>query len=332
MLINQSKIKVGIVGSSGYTGGELIRLIINHPNCELIFANSNMYDGKYISDIHKDLEGEIEMKFSNSIDENIDVLFLCLGHGNSIDFLEKNKLKKELKIIDLSQDFRLETSFSNSILSRDFTYGLPELQKEKIINSKNIANPGCFATAIQLGLIPLIKKDLIDGEIHTSAITGSTGAGVKPSPTSHFSLRNNNISWYKPFTHQHLNEINYSFNNLSNKKSKINFVPLRGNFTRGIFCTSYFKSSLKLSDLEILYKEYYKNDPFTFISKNEIYLKQVINTNKCLIHLYQNKNLIMVTSIIDNLIKGASGQAIQNMNLMFDIEEETGLKLKSSIF
>ena len=332
MSINQSKIKVGIVGSSGYTGGELIRLLINHPNCELIFANSKIHEGKYISDIHKDLEGEIEMKFSKEINNDIDVLFLCLGHGNSINFLEKNKLKEEIKIIDLSQDFRLETSFSNSKNSRNFTYGLPEFKKEKIINSKNIANPGCFATAIQLGLLPLIEKDLIDGEIHTSAITGSTGAGVKPSTTTHFSWRNNNISWYKPFTHQHLNEINYSFNNLGNKRNKINFVPLRGDFTRGIFCTSYFKSSLKLSDLEILYKEYYKNDPFTFVSKNEIHLKQVINTNKCLIHLHQNDDLIMVTSIIDNLIKGASGQAIQNMNLMFDIHEESGLKLKSSIF
>ena len=332
MSINQSKIKVGIVGSSGYTGGELIRLLINHPNCELIFANSKIYEGKYISEIHKDLEGEIEMKFSKKINNDIDVLFLCLGHGNSINFLEKNKLKEEIKIIDLSQDFRLETSFSNSKNSRNFTYGLPELQKEKIINSKNIANPGCFATAIQLGLLPLIEKDLIEGEIHTSAITGSTGAGVKPSPTTHFSWRNNNISWYKPFTHQHLNEINYSFNNLSNKKNKINFVPLRGDFTRGIFCTSYFKNSSKLSDLEILFKEYYKNDPFTFVSENEIHLKQVINTNKCLIHLHQNDDLIMVTSIIDNLIKGASGQAIQNMNLMFNINEEAGLKLKSSIF
>ena len=255
-----------------------------------------------------------------------------MGHGNSINFLEKNKLKEEIKIIDLSQDFRLETSFSNSKNSRNFTYGLPELQKEKIINSKNIANPGCFATAIQLGLLPLIEKDLIEGEIHTSAITGSTGAGIKPSPTTHFSWRNNNISWYKPFTHQHLNEINYSFNNLSNKKNKINFVPLRGDFTRGIFCTSYFKISSKLSDLEILFKEYYKNDPFTFVSENEIHLKQVINTNKCLIHLHQNDDLIMVTSTIDNLIKGASGQAIQNMNLMFNINEEAGLKLKSSIF
>jgi len=326
MSINQSKIKVGIVGSSGYTGGELIRLIINHPNCELIFANSKINNGKMISDIHKDLEGEIEMKFSEQINNDIDVIFLCLGHGNSIDFLETNKLKKEIKIIDLSQDFRLENSFSNPNQNRDFTYGLPELQKEKIINSKNIANPGCFATAIQLGLIPLIEKGLIDEEIHTSAITGSTGAGIKPSSTSHFSWRNNNISWYKPFTHQHLNEINYSFKNLSNKKNKINFLPIRGDFTRGIFCTSYFKSSLKLSDLEIIYNEYYKRDPFTFVSKNEVHLKQVINTNKCLIHLHQNKDIIMVTSIIDNLIKGASGQAVQNMNLIYGFNQKLGLK------
>ena len=325
---NQNKIKVGIQGASGYTGGELIRLILKHPNCELIYAGSESNYGKLISEIHQDLVGECKIKFTNKLNQNIDVLFLCLGHGNSESFFKKIKLDKKIKIIDLSQDFRLEKSFKK----RTFSYGLPELQKEKISKSSNIANPGCFATAIQLGLLPLISSNYEIDEVHTNAITGSTGAGVKLNDTSHFSWRNNNISWYKPFNHQHLSEVNNNFNKLLSKNVKINFLPLRGNFTRGIFCTSYFKNKLSLENVEKLYVEFYKEDPFTIVSKNEIHLKQVINTNKCLIHLRKEKDILLVTTVIDNLVKGASGQALQNMNLMFGLDETTGLKLKSSIF
>lgn len=325
---NQNKIKVGIQGASGYTGGELIRLILKHPNCELIYAGSESNYGKLISEIHQDLVGECKIQFTNKLNQNIDVLFLCLGHGNSESFLKKIKLDKKIKIIDLSQDFRLEKSFKK----RTFSYGLPELQKEKISKSFNIANPGCFATAIQLGLLPLISSNYEIDEVHTNAITGSTGAGVKLNDTSHFSWRNNNISWYKPFNHQHLSEVNNNFNKLLSKNVKINFLPLRGNFTRGIFCTSYFKNKLSLENVEKLYVEFYKEDPFTIVSKNEIHLKQVINTNKCLIHLRKEKDILLVTTVIDNLVKGASGQALQNMNLMFGLDETTGLKLKSSIF
>ena len=325
---NQNKIKVGIQGASGYTGGELIRLILKHPNCELIYAGSESNYGKLISEIHQDLVGECKIQFTNKLNQNIDVLFLCLGHGNSESFFKKIKLDKKIKIIDLSQDFRLEKSFKK----RTFSYGLPELQKEKISKSSNIANPGCFATAIQLGLLPLISSDYEIDEVHTNAITGSTGAGVKLNDTSHFSWRTNNISWYKPFNHQHLYEVNNNFNKLLSKNVKINFLPLRGNFTRGIFCTSYFKNKLSLENVEKLYVEFYKEDPFTIVSKNEIHLKQVINTNKCLIHLRKEKDILLVTTVIDNLVKGASGQALQNMNLMFGLDETTGLKLKSSIF
>jgi N-acetyl-gamma-glutamyl-phosphate reductase len=325
---NQIKIKVGIQGASGYTGGELIRLILKHPNCELIYAGSESNYGRLICDIHQDLVGECEIKFTNKLSQNIDVLFLCLGHGYSESFLRKIKLDKKIKIIDLSQDFRLEKRFKE----RTFNYGLPELQKEKISKSSNIANPGCFATAIQLGLLPIISSDYEIDEVHTNAITGSTGAGVKLNDTSHFSWRNNNISWYKPFKHQHLNEVNNNFCKIYSKNVKINFIPIRGNFTRGIFCTSYFKNELSLKNAENLYQEFYRQDPFTIISKNEIHLKQVINTNKCLIHLRKENDILLVTSVIDNLVKGASGQALQNMNLMFGIDETTGLKLKSSIF
>ena len=332
MSINQSKIKVGIVGSSGYTGGELIRLLINHPYCELIFANSKIYEGKYISDIHKDLEGEIEMKFSKEINNDIDVLFLCLGHGNSIDFLEKNKLNNEIKIIDLSQDFRLEKSITIGKNTRKFTYGLPELQKNLIKSSKNIANPGCFATALQLALLPSINSNIINGDIHSNAITGSTGAGIIPSNTTHFSWRNNNVSSYKEFNHQHLDEIKYTFNKKSIKKYNLNFIPIRGSFTRGIFSTNYFNCESKINDVKDIYKQFYYNHPFIIISENEINLKQVINTNKCILHLSILNGKLIITSIIDNLLKGASGQAVQNMNLMFGLNETEGLRLKSSIF
>ena len=325
---NQNKIKVGIQGASGYTGGELIRLILKHPNCELIYAGSESNYGKLISDIHHDLIGECKIKFDNNLNQKIDILFLCLGHRNSENFLKKIKLDKKIKIIDLSQDFRLGKSFKKT----PFKYGLPELQKKIISKSSYIANPGCFATAIQLGLLPLISSNYQIDEVHTNAITGSTGAGIKLNDTSHFSWRNNNISWYKPFKHQHMNEVNNNFNKLVSSKVKINFLPIRGNFTRGIFCTSYLKIKMSLDEVKMLYTNFYKNDPFTIVSNNEIYLKQVINTNKCLIHLKKEKDILLITTVIDNLVKGASGQALQNMNLMFGIDETTGLKLKSSIF
>jgi N-acetyl-gamma-glutamyl-phosphate reductase len=325
-----NKIKVGIVGGSGYTGGELIRLLINHPNVDISFINSKTYTGKKVVDIHKDLIGEIEIKFIGKI-KDCDVLFLCLGHNKSEEFLRKTSINRKTKIIDLSQDYRIEKSFIGNDEKRDFIYGLPELYKNEIKTAKNISNPGCFATAIEISLIPSIEKKYIHGEVHTNAITGSTGAGVVPSKTTHFSWRNNNVSNYNVFNHRHLNEIYLHLNQICNEV-KINFIPVRGNFSRGIFCTSYFKSDVTVEEINEVYKIYYKNHPFVHISENEISLKEVINTNKCILHVSKVNDKILITSIIDNLIKGASGQAIQNMNLISGFEEMTGLKLKSSIF
>ena len=325
-----NKIKVGIVGGSGYTGGELIRLLINHPNVDISFINSKTYTGKKVVDIHKDLIGELEMKFIGKI-KDCDVMFLCLGHNKSKEFLRKTFINRKTKIIDLSQDYRLEKSFIGDDEKRDFIYGLPELYKNEIKTAKNISNPGCFATAIEISLIPSVEKKYIHGEVHTNAITGSTGAGVVPSKTTHFSWRNNNVSNYNVFNHRHLNEIYLHLNQICNEV-KINFIPVRGNFSRGIFCTSYFKSDVTVEEINEVYKIYYKNHPFVHISENEISLKEVINTNKCILHLSKVNDKILITSIIDNLIKGASGQAIQNMNLISGFEEMTGLKLKSSIF
>ena len=325
-----NKIKVGIVGGSGYTGGELIRLLINHPNVDISFINSKTYTGKKVVDIHKDLIGELEMKFIGKI-KDCDVMFLCLGHNKSEEFLRKTFINRKTKIIDLSQDYRLEKSFIGDDEKRDFIYGLPELYKNEIKTAKNISNPGCFATAIEISLIPSVEKKYIHGEVHTNAITGSTGAGVVPSKTTHFSWRNNNVSNYNVFNHRHLNEIYLHLNQICNEV-KINFIPVRGNFSRGIFCTSYFKSDVTVEEINEVYKIYYKNHPFVHISENEISLKEVINTNKCILHVSKVNDKILITSIIDNLIKGASGQAIQNMNLISGFEEMTGLKLKSSIF
>ena len=325
-----NKIKVGIVGGSGYTGGELIRLLINHPNVDISFINSKTNTGKKVVDIHKDLIGELEMKFIGKI-KDCDVMFLCLGHNKSEEFLRKTFINRKTKIIDLSQDYRLEKSFIGDDEKRDFIYGLPELYKNEIKTAKNISNPGCFATAIEISLIPSIEKKYIHGEVHTNAITGSTGAGVVPSKTTHFSWRNNNVSNYNVFNHRHLNEIYLHLNQICNEV-KINFIPIRGNFSRGIFCTSYFKSDVTVEEINEVYKIYYKNHPFVHISENEISLKEVINTNKCILHVSKVNDKVLITSIIDNLIKGASGQAIQNMNLISGFEEMTGLKLKSSIF
>ena len=327
----KNKIKVGIVGASGYTGGELLRLLVNHEGVELVFAYSKTNNGKLVSDIYTDLIDEVNIEFTNTIKES-DVIFLCLGHGKSYNFLLKNSINQKTKIIDLSQDFRLEKSITIGNNTRKFTYGLPELQKNLIKTSKNIANPGCFATALQLALLPSINSNIINGEIHSNAITGSTGAGIIPTNTTHFSWRNNNVSSYKEFNHQHLDEIKYSFNKKSINKYNINFIPVRGCFTRGIFSTSYFNCEYEINDIKEIYKQFYHDHPFVIISENEINLKQVINTNKCILHLSFLNGKLIITSIIDNLLKGASGQAIQNMNLMFGLNENEGLKLKSSIF
>ena len=327
----KNKIKAGIVGASGYTGGELLRLLVNHEGVELVFAYSTTNNGKLVSDVYTDLIDEINIEFTNTIKES-DVIFLCQGHGKSNKFLLENSINPKTKIIDLSQDFRLEKSITIGKNSRKFTYGLPELQKNLIKSSKNIANPGCFDTALQLALLPSINSNIINGEIHSNAITGSTGAGIIPTNTTHFSWRNNNVSSYKEFNHQHLDEIKYSFNKKSMNKYYLNFIPVRGSFTRGIFSTSYFDCESKINDIKKIYNEFYNDHPFVIISENEINLKQVINTNKCILHLSLLNGKLIITSIIDNLLKGASGQAIQNMNLMFGLNETEGLKLKSSIF
>ena len=327
----KNKIKVGIVGASGYTGGELLRLLVNHEGVEIVFAYSKTNNGKLVSDVYTDLIDEVNIEFTNTIKES-DVIFLCLGHGKSYNFLLKNSINQKTKIIDLSQDFRLEKSITIGNNTRKFTYGLPELQKNLIKTSKNIANPGCFATALLLALLPSINSNIINGEIHSNAITGSTGAGIIPTNTTHFSWRNNNVSSYKEFNHQHLDEIKYSFNKKSINKYNINFIPVRGCFTRGIFSTSYFNCEYEINDIKEIYKQFYYDHPFVIISENEINLKQVINTNKCILHLSFLNGKLIITSIIDNLLKGASGQAIQNMNLMFGLNENEGLKLKSSIF
>ena len=327
----KNKIKVGIVGASGYTGGELLRLLVHHKGVEIVFAYSTTNNGKLVSDVYSELIDEINIEFTNTIKES-DVIFLCQGHGKSYDFLLTSSINKKTKIIDLSQDFRLEKSITIGKNTRKFTYGLPELQKNLIKSSKNIANPGCFATALQLALLPSINSNIINGDIHSNAITGSTGAGIIPSNTTHFSWRNNNVSSYKEFNHQHLDEIKYTFNKKSIKKYNLNFIPLRGSFTRGIFSTNYFNCESKINDVKEIYKQFYYNHPFIIISENEINLKQVINTNKCILHLSLLNGKLIITSIIDNLLKGASGQAVQNMNLMFGLNETEGLRLKSSIF
>ena len=327
----KNKIKVGIVGASGYTGGELLRLLVHHEGVEIVFAYSTTNNGKLVSDVYSELIDEINIEFTNTIKES-DVIFLCQGHGKSYDFLLTSSINQKTKIIDLSQDFRLEKSITIGKNTRKFTYGLPELQKNLIKSSKNIANPGCFATALQLALLPSINSNIINGDIHSNAITGSTGAGIIPSNTTHFSWRNNNVSSYKEFNHQHLDEIKYTFNKKSIKKYNLNFIPMRGSFTRGIFSTNYFNCESKINDVKEIYKQFYYNHPFIIISENEINLKQVINTNKCILHLSLLNGKLIITSIIDNLLKGASGQAVQNMNLMFGLNETEGLRLKSSIF
>lgn len=323
-------LRVGIVGSAGYTGGELIRLLLNHPSVEIAFAHSESNGGNLISDIHLDLLGETDLRFSTSLSQDIDVLFLCVGHGNARKFLTNHKISEEVRIIDLSQDFRLKENAHFE--GREFVYGLPELQRATIQAAKNIANPGCFATTIELALLPLAQNDFIRSEVHVNATTGATGAGQNPSPTTHFSWRNNNLSTYNMFQHRHLAEIGEVLSQPSMQCPQINFIPQRGDFPRGIFATSYLKSDLSIEQAYSLYETYYADHPFTHISRKNIDLKQVVNTNKSLLHLVKYEDILLVISMTDNLLKGASGQAVQNMNLMFGFEEKTGLNLKSIVY
>lgn len=336
--MNSKKIKAGIIGGAGYTGGEMLRLLINHPNVEIAFVNSTSNAGNLISDVHTDLLGDTDLRFTGELPQDIDVLFLCVGHGDAKKFLAANPINESIKIIDLSQDFRLTANSkfeaqNLGLKTRNFTYGLPELNREAIKTANNIANPGCFATCIQLGLLPLAAKGLLKNEVHINATTGSTGAGQSLSSTSHFSWRNNNLSAYKAFEHQHLNEIGESLKQLDlNFNQELNFVPQRGDFTRGILAAMYTESDLTQEEAQTLYEKYYSTHPFTHLSKKNIDLKQVVNTNKALIHIEKHGNKLFIVSIIDNLLKGASGQAVQNMNLMFGLEERQGLNLKATAF
>ncbi|KAA6341739.1 N-acetyl-gamma-glutamyl-phosphate reductase [termite gut metagenome] len=321
-------IKVGIIGGAGYTAGELIRVLLNHPEAEIVFINSNSNAGNKIADVHGGLYGECDMTFTNEAPlETIDVLFFCTAHGDTRKFIESHSLPEDLKIIDLSMDYRIKSD------DHEFLYGLPELNRRNICKAKYVANPGCFATCIQLGLLPLAKHSMLNDDVTVNAITGSTGAGVKPNATSHFSWRNNNISIYKPFTHQHIPEIKQSLKQLQPSfNSEIDFIPYRGDFPRGIFATLIVKSKIELSELVCIYEDYYQKDSFTHIVDENIDLKQVVNTNKCLLHLEKHGDKLLILSCIDNLLKGASGQAVHNMNLMFNVEETVGLRLKASGF
>lgn len=324
-------IEAGIIGGAGYTAGELIRILLNHKEVNINFIYSTSNAGNNVSNIHQDLVGETELVFTNKINPEIEVLFLCLGHGNSKAFLEEYSFFSKTKIIDLSNDFRLKEDVYFE--GREFIYGLPELQKEKIKKAKSIANPGCFATALQLAILPLAAHDLLKNDVHVNAVTGATGAGTSLSKTTHFTWRDNNFSYYKPFTHQHLGEIHQSVKQLQQSfASDINFMPNRGNFSRGIFATMYTEFAESLESAVTLYEEFYKDSVFTFVSDQELHLKQVVNTNKCLIHLHKHHDKLLITSCIDNLLKGASGQAVQNMNLMFGFDESEGLKLKGTYF
>lgn len=321
-------IRVGIIGGAGYTAGELLRLLTGHPDVEICFVHSSSNAGNKITDVHCGLLGECELTFTDELPlESIDLLFFCTAHGDTRKFLDSHQLPDELKVIDLSMDYRLKGQ------DHDFIYGLPELNRRNTCKSRYVANPGCFATCIELGLLPLAKEHLLNSDISVNAITGSTGAGVKPSSTTHFSWRNNNISIYKPFEHQHLPEIIQSIKQLQpDFNSEIDFIPYRGDFPRGIFATIVVKSDLDIETLYKLYENYYERDSFTHIVPVPLNLKEVVNTNKCLIHLEKHGNKLLITSIIDNLLKGASGQAVHNMNLLFGLEETVGLRLKPSAF
>ena len=334
------KIKIGIIGSAGYTGGELLRILIHHPHADIVFAHSGSNAGNNVSDVHTDLLGDTDLRFSETYHHDVDVLFLCVGHGDARKFLEANEIASHVKIIDLSQDYRL--SSNRTYQDKTFVYGLPELQRDTIRSAQYIANPGCFATGIQLALLPLAAQGLLTSEIHINATTGSTGAGQRPTPTSHFSWRNGNLSIYKAFSHQHLQEISESLTQLQpgflpegnepllqRAMQRINIIPQRGNFSRGILSAVYLDCPMGEEEVLQLYQTYYAEHPFTHISNTNIDLKQVVNTNKCILFLEKHGNKLMITSIVDNLLKGASGQAVQNMNLITGLEETSGLRLKS---
>lgn len=323
------KINAGIVGGAGYTGGELLRLLLHHPYISISFIHSRSQAGQPVHSIHADLLGETDLLFSAEMKDTCDVIFLCAGHGEARKMLTETPIHPATRIIDLSHDFRLKAS--SAIGNRQFVYGLPELNRQAICVAENIANPGCFATAIQLALLPLSQAGWLN-EVHTTGITGSTGAGQGLSPTSHFSWRAANIQAYKTLTHQHLGEVLESLHQGQPAFGRLNFIPWRGDFTRGIFTSSVLTCGKPLKEIEDLYRTYYQDHPFTHLSDSVISLKQVVNTNKCVIQLEQEEDRLVVHSAIDNLLKGASGQAVQNMNLMFGLEENTGLQLKASSF
>lgn len=332
-------IKIGILGAAGYTGGELIRLLINHPEAEIVFANSESNAGNLVADVHEGLYGETDLKFTAEMPfDKVDVIFFCFGHGKSEAFLKEHNVPERVKIIDLAQDFRLApqtvvATQQPTPATHDFVYGLPEINKDKIAEAQHVANPGCFATCIQLGLLPAAKLELINCDVSVNAITGSTGAGQKPGATTHFSWRNNNMSIYKAFNHQHVPEIRQSLKQTQGYlDAAIDFIPYRGDFARGIFATEVVKTSMPIEDIIAGYKAFYKDAPFTHYVDKAIDLKQVVNTNKCLVHCDKYGDKLLITSCIDNLLKGAVGQAVQNMNIMFGLDETAGLHLKPSAF
>ena len=322
-------IKAGIIGGAGYTAGELIRLLLNHPETEIVFINSSSNAGNRITDVHEGLYGETDLRFTDQLPlDEIDVLFFCTAHGDTKKFMESHHIPEDLKIIDLSMDYRIKSD------DHDFIYGLPELNRKRIVRgAKYVANPGCFATAIQLALLPLARNLLLNSDVQVTAITGSTGAGVKPGSTTHYSWRNDNVSIYKPFKHQHLAEINQTLKTLQTSFDRqINFLPVRGCFSRGIMAAVYLQCPLKIEEAVKLYEDYYDDHNFTFVTTKAPDLKDVINTNKCVLHIDKIDDKILITSVIDNLLKGASGTAVHNMNLLFGLQEKTGLCLKPSAF
>ena len=321
-------IRIGIIGGAGYTAGELCRLLLNHPEAEIVFINSESNAGNLITDVHEGLYGETDMRFTDELPfEDVDVVYFCFGHGKSTQFLTDHYIPADVRIIDLAQDFRLAAE------GNDYVYGLPELNRTAILGAQHVANPGCFATCIQLGLLPLADAGLLQGDVSVNAITGSTGAGVKPSSTTHFSWRSGNMSIYKAFQHQHVPEIVQSLQQLQPSfEGAIDFIPYRGDFPRGIFATEVITCDAPEEEIADLYRDFYSDAPFTHYVDRAVDLKQVVNTNKCLIHAERHGNKLLVTSVIDNLLKGASGQAVQNMNLMFELEEDAGVRLKPLSF
>ena len=344
--ISHGMIKVGVLGAAGYTGGELIRVLLNHPVAEIVFANSESNAGNPVSDVHEGLVGETDLRFTSEMPfDKVDVVFFCFGHGKSEQFLLEHEIPENVKIIDLAQDFRVTPSkpprgeaSQSSVLplggvGRGFVYGLPETHREQIRDAQNLANPGCFATCIQLAMLPALKAGAISGDIHVNGITGSTGAGQKPGATTHFSWRNDNISVYKTFTHQHLLEINQTVQELSpGYEGRVLFIPQRGCFARGIFVTAYAKCDYSIEEVRQIYADYYRDAAFTHFVTKSPDMKQVVNTNKALVYVEKYEDQLLMISCIDNLLKGAVGQAVQNMNLMFGIDEKTGLQLKASAF